>query len=132
MNITTRAICQAVFATIFMLSLWSVAQPLPPSPPKVYTAATGVTKGDGAAALSIVPTNPPPKTVIILWSYTNLNNIVFDVYHSSTPHLGGMSIYSSTPQTNFTATVNTNALMEFFGVKARDTVSGLSSDWATR
>lgn len=131
MNNMAKATCQALFATIFMVGLacWSDEPPLP-TVPKVYQRATGITKGSGAESLSAVPTNPVPRYVIVCWSPSPATNITFNVYHSLIPHLSGMTLYGSTPQTNFTALVKTNLTMEFFQVKA---VQGTNeSDWATR
>lgn len=121
--------CNFLLGLLPVALLASDGPPLPPVP-KTFTAASGLTQGSGAQALTAVVTNVPPKSITVMWNPSPTGNVTYNVYHATVPHLSAMTLYGSTPQNQFHVIVNTNLVMEFFQVKACQGTN--ESDWATR
>lgn len=119
--------------TLILLCSTALAAESPPplpKPPKVYKHATGVEKGAGAKSLLAVEVLPAPKTFTITWCPVDDPTLTFNVYHSYTPGLSGMTLLTNVSSNRFTITVDRSIPMEFFSVKALN-VFGIESDWAT-
>lgn len=113
-----------MYRSRLILMLLCLAASSPPMP-KVPLYSPKHAEQIKSLATTSAPT-PPQKQVMLYWSFSGYtNNIVFDIYHNyGTNH---MTLFATTPQTNYVFTPNLP--VDFFGVKARDTLTGFVSDW---
>lgn len=68
--------------------------------------------------------------LVLAWDYPfDRTNIVFEVWRSETSNMAGAYLETTTP--GLTHQIDSTAPQGFFRVRARDTSTGLVSDWAT-
>lgn len=138
-------------ALIPLLALPAWAQTLPPSPLDVPTTKLHSPKhkafldslGTPMVKAAIVPAVISPPAIIgqLMWDWAPVagspTNVLFDVYHSTSPAAGPpLTRYDQIPS-GFTLLISVTAppvpigglQQEFFIVRARDVVSGVVSNW---
>lgn len=138
------------FFTLLLMALPALAQ-VPPSPfdlptttlhspkHKDFLDSLGVPMAKVAAAPTLDPTPPPAVIGQLTWNWqaNGWTNVLFDVYHSTSPQAGPpLTSYDQIPS-GFSLLISVTAppvpvgglAQEYFIVRVRDVVSGVVSNW---
>lgn len=138
------------FFAFLLMAFPALAQTLLPSPLDVPTTKLHSPKHKAfleslgtpmvtAAAVPAVAAAPPAVIGALMWNYPaeQITNVLFDVYHSTSPAAGPpLTRYDQIPS-GFTLLITVTGppvpvggfMQEFFIVRARDIVSGVVSNW---